>query len=73
MKDLMIKYWENEEMREAGLSELYAPTANTLPEIIFEAKRLVDRENFASVEVVIPSNEDEEVLYFYDGITEEIF
>ncbi len=73
MKELMIKYWENEELREEGISELYDPNTNNLNEAIAMARKLIDREGFASVEVVVPSNEDEEVLFFYDGVTEELF
>ena len=72
MNNLLIKYWVDEEAREEGLSEIYVPTTNTFADVMYEARRLIDRDGYASVEVIIPDEENEEVLYFYDGITEEI-
>lgn len=70
ISNIKIKFWEDKEVREMGISSIHSPLSNELQEIIFEAKRLVDRDGKASVEVI--SEEDEEVLYFYDGVTEQI-
>lgn len=72
VSDLMIKYWENEELRSLGESMLYTPNSSNIRDIIFEAKKLVDMHSKASVEVLLPNSDCDEVLYFYDGITEEI-
>jgi hypothetical protein len=72
IEDIIIKFWKDEESRDAGLSSIYIPMSNTLQDIIFEAKKLVDRDGYASVEVICKDECDEEVLYFYDSEFEEI-
>ena len=70
--DIIIKFWEDEECRNAGLSSISIPLSDTLQDIIFEAKKLVDRDGYASVEVISREDGEEEVLYFYDSEFEEI-
>lgn len=72
-EDLTVKYWETEEERDAGISSLYIPMETTLEGIIYEAKRLIDRECYASTEVIFNDEDGEEtVLYFYDAVDEMI-
>lgn len=58
-----IKYWKNNNYREMGISDIYTKGDN-LDELKFLSNRLVDRDGFACVEIV---DNDEEVLYFYEG------
>ena len=68
--DLTIKFWEDEECRDHGISSIYTPQSSDLYGIFNEAKKLVDRDGKASVEVITSDNED--VLYFYDAVSEEV-
>ena len=72
IEDIIVKFWEDEECRDQGLSDLYIPISDNLQDIIFEAKKLVDRDSKASVEVISREDGEEEVLYFYDSEFEEI-
>lgn len=73
IEDIIIKFWEDEECRNQGISDLYIPLSDTLQDMIFEAKKLVDRDGKASVEVIFKDEDgEEEVLYFYDTEFEEI-
>ena len=73
IEDTIIKFWADEECRDQGLSEIYIPMSNDLQGIIHEARKLIDRDGFASVEVLNRDEEgEEEVLYFYDAEYEEI-
>ena len=58
-----IKYWKNNNYREMGVSDIYTKGDN-LDELKFLSNKLVDRDGFACVEIV---DNDEEVLYFYEG------
>lgn len=58
-----IKYWKNNNYREIGISDIYTKGDN-LDELKFLSNKLVDRDGFACVEIV---DNDEEVLYFYEG------
>lgn len=58
-----IKYWKNNNYREMGISDIYTKGDN-LDELKFLSNKLVDRDGFACVEIV---DNDEEVLYFYEG------
>lgn len=73
IEDIIIKFWEDEEYRNQGISDLYIPLSDTLQDMIHEAKKLVDRDGKASVEVIFKDEDgEEEVLYFYDTEFEEI-
>lgn len=73
LEDLIVKTWRDEECRNQGISELYFPIENTLNGIIYEAKNLVDKVGYASVEVIFKEEDGEEtVLYFYDVVDEMI-
>ena len=73
IEDIIIKFWEDEGCRNQGISDLYIPLSDTLQDMIFEAKKLVDRDGKASVEVIFKDEDgEEEVLYFYDTEFEEI-
>ena len=58
-----VKYWKNNNHREMGISDIYTKGDN-LDELKFLSNKLVDRDGFACVEIV---DNDEEVLYFYEG------
>ena len=58
-----IKYWKNNNYREMGISDIYTKGDN-LDELKFLSNKLVNRDGFACVEIV---DNDEEVLYFYEG------
>ena len=58
-----IKYWKNNNYREMGISDIYTKGDN-LDELKFLSNKLVDRDGFVCVEIV---DNDEEVLYFYEG------
>ena len=58
-----IKYWKNNNYREMGINDIYTKGDN-LDELKFLSNKLVDRDGFACVEIV---DNDEEVLYFYEG------
>lgn len=71
VENLTIKYWDNDFNREEGISSIATHSEDNLQDLIFEAKRLVDRDGKSAVEIV--SIEDEEyVLYFYDVSSEQI-
>ena len=70
---LVIKFWETDEDRDQGLSEIYKSYDNITSEIINEAiskaKRIMHLMDYACIEV---QDEDNELTYFYsDGVEEE--
>ena len=72
-EEIYIKYWEDEELRDQGISEIYTDNFATREEAIEVARKLVDRDGFASVEVfVCPSgtleSEDDQLIWGYDGV-----
>ena len=64
-KTYTIKFWETEEDRDEGLSNDHIPRADVnrsdRPEMIAEARRLYDKQDFVSVEV--ESEEGEAVFH----------
>ena len=65
-----IKYWENEENRDLGISDLYLEDFDDLDIAIEQAKEMVDDIGYASVEVIETdtlNTDDEQVVYGYDG------
>ena len=72
-EEIYIKYWEDEELRDQGISEIYRDNFATREEAIEVARKLVDRDGFASVEVFVsPSGEiesaDDKLIWGYDGV-----
>jgi len=72
-EEIYIKYWEDEDLRDQGISEIYTDNFATREEAIETARKLVDRDGFASVEVYVsPSgeieSEDDKLIWGYDGI-----
>lgn len=72
-EEIYIKYWEDEELRDQGISEIYRDNFATREEAIETARKLVDRDGFASVEVFVsPSgeleSEDDQLIWGYDGV-----
>ena len=72
-EEIYIKYWEDEDLRDQGISEIYTDNFATREEAIETARKLVDRDGFASVEVFVsPSgeieSEDDKLIWGYDGI-----
>lgn len=73
IEDAYVKFWKDEECRDQGISDLYIHMSDNLQGIIHEAKKLIDRDGYASVEVIAKDEDgEEEVLYFYDAKLEEI-
>ena len=73
ISDVYVKFWEDEEYRDQGISDLYIHMSDDLQGIIYEAKKLIDRDGYASVEVIAKDEAgEEEILYFYDAKLEEI-
>lgn len=72
-EEIYIKYWKDEELRDQGISEIYRDNFATREEAIEVARKLVDRDGMASVEVFVsPSgeleSEDDQLIWGYDGI-----
>ena len=72
-EEIYIKFWEDEELRDQGISEIYRDNFATREEAIETARKLVDRDGFASVEVYVsPSgeieSESDKLIWGYDGI-----
>lgn len=72
-EEIYIKYWEDEELRDQGISEIYRDDFATREEAIEVARKLVDRDGFASVEVFVsPSgkieSESDKLIWGYDGV-----
>lgn len=68
-----VKYWEDEELRDLGESEIYMDDFKTKEEAIRLAKKLIDFMGYASVEVFYsPSGDvnesDDELVFGYDGV-----
>lgn len=68
-----IKYWQDEDARDQGNSDVYADRFEHIEDAVNVAKRLIDRDGFASVEVLVsPSgeieSEDDYVVWGYDGV-----
>lgn len=72
VKDLTVLYWEDQDSRDMGISNLYFHTGETIKDIIHEAKRFVDRDCVACIEVIHQGISGDKVIYFYDGNLEEI-
>lgn len=66
-KTYQIQYWLTEEDRNEGFSDIFIDTFETKAEAIKVARKMVDRDNYASVEVY--DVETNEVVFGYDGIT----
>jgi len=68
-----VKYWEDEELRDQGISEIYMDDFKTKEEAVRLAKKLIDFMGYASVEVFYtPSGDvnesDDELVFGYDGV-----
>ena len=68
-----IKFWEDEERRDQGESDIFMQEFETKEEAIKEARKLVDRDGFASVEVFYTpkgdvNENDDELVFGYDGV-----
>lgn len=63
--EFKIQYWLTEEDREEGFSDIFIDVFETLEEAIAVAKKMIDRGDVASVEVL---NEHDEMVWGYDGI-----
>jgi phosphate-selective porin len=65
-----IKFWETEEERDLGISELFLEDFTDIDLAIIQAKEMVDDMGYESVEVVETDTldtDDEKVVYGYDG------
>lgn len=71
-RDIYISYWKTNEHRNQGEATAYIPTRDTLEEIMYEAKKLLDFNAYACVEVLCKDEDYDETLYHYDGIEEKI-
>lgn len=75
MKDeevIYIKYWETEELRDYGFSEIYLEKFNSIEDAKEVARKIIDRDGYASVEVMVSPDGDIEgendyVVWGYDG------
>ena len=70
---IYIKYWEDEESRDQGISEIYSDNFKDVEEAKQVARKLVDRDGYASVEVFISpkgeiESEDDKLVWGYDGL-----
>ena len=52
MAKFIVKYWENEEAREEGLSEIFSANLEILDVAIDQAVRLYSKQDFPCVEVL---------------------
>lgn len=66
---LTVVYWEDEDCREQGIDDIHMYWSDTFPELIKEAKWLVDKFDYACVEI---HDDNGKIVYFYDWETEEI-
>jgi len=57
--DYIIKYWETEEMRDMGISEIFS-IEKDLNETINKVNKLFNDENFSCIEI---ENENGDTLY----------
>lgn len=69
-KEYHIKYWLTEEDREEGFSDIFIDSFDNKQEAIMRARKMVDRDGVASVEVFDADDVTEQPVYFYDGVDE---
>ena len=70
---IYIKYWEDEELRDQGISEVYLDKFESIEDAKEVARKLIDRDGYASVEVFISpkgeiESEDDKLVWGYDGV-----
>jgi len=63
-EEFTIKYWATEEDREEGFSDIFMDSFTDKKEAIVVAKKMVDRDGIASVEVI---DENDVTVFGYDG------
>ena len=68
-----VKFWEDEERRDMGESDIYMDDFETKEEAIRLARNLIDRMGYASVEVFYSpegdiNENDDELVWGYDGV-----
>lgn len=63
-KEFKIEYWATEEDREEGFGDIFIDTFTDKEEAIAVAKKMVDRDGIASVEVI---DENDVTVFGYDG------
>ena len=64
-KEFRIEYWATEEDREEGFGDIFIDIFTDKGEAIAVAKKMVDRDGIASVEVF---NENDVTVFGYDGV-----
>ena len=67
--DLEIRFWSDEECRDLGICYTHISYASNIKDLIIEARNLVDKLNYASVEI---ADQNDKLLYFYDDEDEII-
>lgn len=70
MTKYLILYWKTKEDRSNGYGDILIDDFNDLQKAITYAKRMVDKYDFNSVEVIEDNHDDinEKVLFGYDGV-----
>lgn len=67
--DLEIRFWADEECRDLGICYIHISYASNIKDLIIEARNLVDKLNYASVEI---ADQNDKLLYFHDDEDEII-
>ena len=70
MTSYLILYWKTKEDRQRGYGDIFIDHFNDLQKAIDYAKRMVDKHDIDTVEVIEDNHNDidERVLYGYDGV-----
>lgn len=69
MKNYIIKIWETEDLRDAGISNIIDSNILNLEDAIIKAKKIMENNNFASLEV--QTSDEMNSIYFCTSKEEE--
>ena len=67
----LIKIWENENLRDLGISDIVETDIDNIQEAISKAKKIMENNNYASIEV--QTNDEEETVYHKSTDEEKYF
>ena len=70
-KTYIIKVWENEDLREQGLSDILEVGINDLKTAIARAKKIYENNDYISIEV--QTGDEQDTLYFKDKKEERYY
>ena len=67
----LIKIWENEDLRDLGISDIVETDIDNIQEAISKAKKIMENNDYASIEV--QTNDEEETVYHKSTGEEKYF